>query len=178
MFPFSSAGPGRKFAKGYMICHKNICLKRISNLETLRAKAILPELLAQIFARLTKAYGENNIQSPQQVFNINELGFSVRAICHAIINVVFDAKGHSNSTELNWAAIPQHITIIPVVSAKGRAWRLVIVMLGKRVDYRTLADDTVQTPYCYLPEISHTFYREPAGVDRNIFLALEKAFVE
>jgi hypothetical protein len=71
---------------------------------------------------------------------------------------------------------------MPVFSAEGVAHAPVFVLQGKEARYRDfqLSDGTVQrqTPADFLPPGSLVFYRDPPGVDAEIFYSWAIHFVE
>lgn len=175
---YANDKPGDCFVRNFLKRHEQITLKRRTNLQKMRADAMSPQNLAEHFARLAQAYKEYQICSPEQIFNIDESGFSVRTATHARSKALFNSKGRSNSTELKWTANAQHVTIMPVVSGDGRAWSPLVVLPGARAEYRKREDGTLETPSCYLPFNARTVYRETAGVDSAIFLRWVHSFVE
>ncbi|PXF46856.1 Pogo transposable element with KRAB domain [Gracilariopsis chorda] len=175
---FKNYRPGEYFVRRFLRRHQEISLKRRSNLEKLRAIAMSPENLASHFARIVQVYKEYKINSPEQVFNIDESGFSVRTATRAHSKALFNSKGRSNSVELKWSGNAQHVTIMPVVSGDGRAWSPLVVLQGARAKYRLRADGTRETPSCYLPANAITCYRDPAGVDTAVFFEWVEHFVQ
>lgn len=71
-----------------------------------------------------------------QVFNIEESGFSTRTASHSRAKAFFDSHGRSNFVELKWSANAQHVTIMHVVSADGRAWSLLAVRPDNQAENR------------------------------------------
>ncbi|PXF46225.1 hypothetical protein BWQ96_04010 [Gracilariopsis chorda] len=137
-----------------------------------------PTPLAKNFARLKQVFNEYKITKPEQVFNIDESGFSTRTTSRSRAKAVFDAKGRSNSVELNWATnAQQHVTMMAVVSADGRAWSPLAVLPGKQAKFRKRHDGTRETPSMFLPPTAYCVYREKAGVDTDIFYHWGEKFV-
>lgn len=70
------------------------------------------------------------------------------------------------------------ITVMPVVSDDGTAWRPVVVVPGKRVRVRELQAGKKQTVANFLPSKSYMYMRhDVAGVDSDIFERWAKNFV-
>ena len=64
-----------------------------------------------------------------------------------------------------------------VVSADRRSWTPIAMSLGKRAKYRVRADETRGMLAFYLPENALVAYRDPAGMDSQIFLRFCEHFV-
>lgn len=87
-------------------------------------------------------FKEYKIDPPEQLFKIDENGFSTGTAARLRAKARFDAKKHSNSVELNEAANVQLGTITPAISADGRAWSPLAVLAGKQWKHRTRPDGT------------------------------------
>lgn len=88
-----------------------------------------------------------------QVFNIDESGFSARKASLSHVKAFFRASSLANSIALNWSSKTEHLTLIPVVSADGRAWSPISILPGMRAKYRTREDGRRETPvFFYLPK--------------------------
>ena len=166
--PFRNLRPGDKFLSGFFKRNSAISLKRRCNLEKDRATAISPTNIAE-HSRLQQAYNEYNICSGAQIFNLDESGFSTETAYRARAKGVMEASGRSNSIELKWSSNADHVTLMPVVSADGRARDPVAIAPGKRAKYRIRPDGTRETPSFYLPEDARIIYRHPAGMDSDGF---------
>ena len=129
----------------------------------------MPENIANHYARLQQAYDEYGVKSEEQIFNLHETGFSTRTANRARSKGVMEAMGRSNSTELKWSSNADHVTLMPIVSADGRAWDPVSIALGKRAKYRIRPDGIRETPACYLLENARIIYRDPADMDSDGF---------
>lgn len=101
--------------------HKDLTLKRPSNVEKPRQMAMSPTNLARHYACLRQIYKAFKIQSWKEVFNIDESRFSTRTATRSRAKALFDNNGRSHSLELKWASNSQHVTNMSVVSADGRA---------------------------------------------------------
>ena len=166
---FKNLRPGDDFVRKFVERHPQLRLKRRTQLEMSRARAMSAENLAKHFARLKQAYEKYNITSPSQKFNLDESGFSMRTASRARAKALFDAEARSNSIELKWKQNAQNVTVMPVVSADGRCWSPVFVLSGKKQKVRELSNGTWQSPQDFLLDGSLVFFRDPAGVDSNIF---------
>ncbi|CDF33433.1 unnamed protein product [Chondrus crispus] len=175
--PFKDTRTGDSFVRNFLNRHKERSLKRRANLEKPRADAMSPVTMAEHFARLHQVYREYKITSAQQIFNLDESGFSMRTVHRSRTKAVFERTARSNSKELKWSKNAEHATIMPVVSADGRVWCPVAILPGKRSKYRIRADGKKETPSCYLPSNAYTSYRDPAGVDGAIFYDWAQKFV-
>ena len=125
--------------------------------------------LARHFARLHYIYKEYKISNGEQVFNLDEGGFSTRTAPRARAKAVMETCGRSNSVGLKWSANADHVTLMPVVSADGTAWRPIAILSGKRHKWRKRDDGSVETPATFLPQNSLVCHRDPAGMDSLIF---------
>lgn len=79
---------------------------------------------------------------------------------------------------LKWAASAEHVRIMPVVSADGKCWCSLLVILGKRQEYRFMSNGTIEKTATYLPVNVYVTYCNPAGVDTKIFLEWMHCFVK
>ena len=128
-----------------------------------------PENIAKHYARLQQAYDEYGIKSGEQIFNLDETGFSTKTAYRTRAKGVMEAKGRSNGTDLKWSANAYHVTLMPIVSADGCAWDPVAIAPRKRAKYRIRPDGIPETPACYLPENARIIYRDPAGMGSDGF---------
>lgn len=69
------------------------------------------------------------------------------------------------------------MTILPVVSAYGRAWNSHIVLQGKRTKYCVMEDRSTINPGSYIPRNDYVIYREATGVDGAICFELAGRFI-
>ena len=136
-----------------------------------------PENISKHYARLQQAYDEYGIRSGEQIFNLDETGFWTRTACCARAHGVMEAKGRRNAIELKWSANADHVTLMAIVSADGRAWDPVAIAPGKRAKYAIRPDGMRETPARYLPENEIIFYRDPAGMDSEGFYQFCEWFI-
>lgn len=140
VIPFSHYRLGDSFMKNFLKRHPEVTFKRKSYLEKMRAVAMSPMNLASHFAGLEQAYKELKITTPEQIFNIDESGFSVRTASCAPSKALFYSRGHCNSLELKLNGNAQHVTIMPVVSADDQSWSPVVILQGTRAKFRKRED--------------------------------------
>ena len=167
--PFKNIRPGDKILSGFFKRNSALSLKKRCNLETDRAIAMSPTNIAEHYARLQQAYNEYGICSGARIFNLDESGFSTKTAYRALAKGVMEASGRSNSIELKWSSNADHVTLMPTVSADGRAWDPVAIAPGKRAKYLIRPDGSRENPSCYLPENARVIYRDPAGIDSDGF---------
>lgn len=69
------------------------------------------------------------------------------------------------------------MTMMPVVSADGRAWRPLSVLPGKNVPYRYRVGSGLKTVADFLPNKIYIYMRKIAGVDTDTFKDWSSCFV-
>lgn len=175
--PFREGRPSKHFVSNFLKRHPELKLRRRAAMERSRADAMSPTNLAMHYARLIKVYQEFNITSAAQVFNLDESGFSTRTAGRGRVKAVMRGKGRNNSIDLDWSRNAEHITLMPVVSADGRAWTPVAILPGVRTKFRERPDGTRETPASFLPPSAYVCYRDPAGMDSSIFYQWASRFV-
>ena len=175
--PFKNLRPSAGFLPGVFKRHQHLSLKRRCNLEHDRSLAMSVQNMAEHFARLTQVYEEYGITSGAQVFNLDESGFSTRTAHRARAKAVCEKQGRSNAREMKCSKNADHVTIMPIVSADGRIYDPVAILPGKRSKWRMRPDGNRETPACFLPENARVAYRDPAGMDTQIFNAFADWFV-
>ena len=176
--PFKNLRPGDKFLSCFFKRNCALSLKKRCNLETDRAIAMSPTNIAEHYARLQQAYNEYGICSGAQIFNLDESGFSTKTAYRARAKGVMEASGRSNSIELKWSSNADHVTLMPIFSADGRAWDPVAIAPSKLAKYRIGPDGSRETPSCYLPENARIIYRDPAGMESDGFFQFCEWFIE
>ena len=176
--PFRENRPGPEFVRAFLKRNKNIRMRRRAPLEQRRKMAMSPEVLAAHYARLKNAYKHYKILSPAQVFNIDESGVSARSGGRGKGKAAMAANGRSNAVELEFSANAEHVTVMPVVSADGKAWPPVVILPGTFHKYRTRSDGTIETVHNFLPHDAMVAHRSPAGMDSNLFALWVERFIQ
>ena len=69
-----------------------------------------------------------------------------------------------------------NITLMPAVAADGTFFKPVVVLPGKKAHYRRVASG-YESPIEFLPPC-YLFYRDPAGVDSDIFFEWTQHFIQ
>lgn len=175
--PFNDDRPGDVFIKKFLSRHPSLSMRRRAHLERSRANAMSVTNLASFYARLKQVYREYNISSAEQVFNLDESGFSTRTAARARAKALMRSNGRNNSVELKWSANAEHATVMPVVSADGKVWNPVVILCGAWAKYRIMQDGRRESPANYLPPNSYISYRDPAGMDSQLFFLWCQRFV-
>ena len=157
--------------------HPQLSKRRRYDLEKARAITKQPSNLAEYFARLEQVYRELNVMSGSQIVSLDESEFSTQTAFQARTKAAMDSRGRNNSITINWSGNASHVTIMPVVSADGRYWTPIAILPGKRAKYRIRQDGTRKTPAFYLPKNALVAYRDPVGMDSEIFLRFCENFV-
>jgi len=148
--PFKNLRPGQEFVLNFVNRHPAISFKRRASLKSARARPMSAANLAKPFVRLEQVYETFGITSPQQVFNLDESGFSSRTASRARAKAVMESRGHSNSVELKRSSNAEHVTLMPVFSADGSAWTPVAIIHGKLSKWRKLPDGSIERPAHFL----------------------------
>lgn len=81
-----------------------------------------------------------------------------------------DGKVRSDLVGLEWPFRAVHVTIMPVVSKFGRAWKPLISLQAKHTKYRVMEDGYTVPPASYLSHNAYVTYRHPVGVDGAILV--------
>lgn len=174
---FRNDKPSPKFISNFLNRHPELCVRRRANLEESRANAMSPENIAEHMVRIGKIYMHFNIKHSSQVFNLDESGVSVRSANRGRSKAIFSSGRRTNCVDLKWSGNAEHVTIMPVVAADGEIYSPVVVLPGKNRKFRTTASGVLETPEDYLPRGAYVAYRDPAGVDSNIFYEWTNRFI-
>ena len=70
-----------------------------------------------------------------------------------------------------------HVTLMAVVGADGRAYKPALVFPGRQPHYRRLSSGVLQTVRDFLPDC-YLYQRDPAGVDSSIFRSWADGFLQ
>lgn len=79
---------GRKWFNGFMRRHKELSLRKSTNLSINRAKALSQECIDEFFKLLTDAFKENDLEHrPHSIWNVDESGYNCdqgncKIVCH------------------------------------------------------------------------------------------------
>jgi hypothetical protein len=128
---FKDGKPTRKWYSGFMNKYrKEICPRKVSGMQTIRAVATQPAIIDNWFEELAVAYNEHNLgDKPFQIFNCDESGLQfdqgkVEIICR---------KGTKNPKKLAPSNEKQMTTILTCCDAFGNYLPHQIIYKGKHV---------------------------------------------
>jgi hypothetical protein len=109
--------PGARWVREFIGRHK-FGLQRKQTLDAARAEAMDPRNLAAHFVLLGALCSKYNITQANQVFNLDESGFSLKERNKQRVRVVTPMGRRANSVDLKFSGNVDRITIMPVVSAE------------------------------------------------------------
>lgn len=118
--------PGRRWIEKF-IMRQRFGLQRQQTLEKARAEVIEPRNLVVHFSELRDLCTKHGTG---KFFNLNESGFILRRKRKGRVRVVTTLGHRSKSIDLKCTVNVKRISIVPVVSADGRAWNPVVVLPG------------------------------------------------
>jgi hypothetical protein len=96
---FKNDRPGVYWVDSFLQRHPNLSLRRRANLEFGRADAMTAENLATHFSGLAMTYKQYKITSADQVYNLDEIGFSVRSADRGRAKALGLADGRTNKCQ-------------------------------------------------------------------------------
>ena len=145
--------------------------------EDQRITAINPSTVSEHIARIQAALDRYGIRDPRFIFNTDQSGSSFKRMCGRSLRKGYGKK----DKKLQQACIRprgqlDRVTVMPFISASGKAYKPVIVFPGIQPHYRKVRgqyqDLQSVLPECYLN------YRETPGADSAIVLDWAKNVLE
>lgn len=123
-------------------------------------------------------YKAFDITSGAQICNLDESRFSTRTEFRAHAKAGMATNVWHNSVEMKWSSNASHVTPMPVVSAGRRVWAPLVILPGKRAEYRIRPHGANEAPGCFFPQCAKMKYRDPAGMDSAVYLEFFEWFIE
>ena len=145
--------------------------------EDQRLLAITPATVSELIARIRVALGRYGIRDPRFIFNTDQSGSSFNIMCGRSLRKGYGKK----DKKLQQACIrtkgqPDRVTVMPCISASGKAYKPVLVFPGVQPHYRKVRrqyqDMSSVLLECYL------HYRETPGADSAIVYDWAKNFLD
>lgn len=112
--------PTKSWLSGFLKRYPNLKKRQKGAIENYRATAMSVPNLSGFFTLLQSTYLKFDIRSSQQVFNLEESGFSVRDALKRKQKGIFHKDSTSNVTQLKWHSNATRMTIMPVIRADGK----------------------------------------------------------
>lgn len=148
---FNNGIPGNVFIQNFLSRRSDLAFKFRSKFDRSRELAISQGKQFPSSCSLHQEYQKNNIKSGEQVFNIDESGFSASSADRSKAKALFNGNTRSYSVALEYSSNSNHVTIMPVLLVCGRSWNHLIVLQGKCTNYRVMEDVSTVTTASYLP---------------------------
>lgn len=92
------------------------------------------------YVGLKNAYEEYNMTHEAKAFNIDKAGLTTREAGRGRANVCMCKHDRSNILEVNSESNAEHVTLMPVLSADGKAWNPIAILPGVQTKWWTRAD--------------------------------------
>ena len=177
---FKNGCPSRGWLESFIRRRPDLRMRCMQVMEDKRIEAITPTKVGEHIARVIAICKRFRIRHPCQIVNLDECGMSFDRMAGRSLRqgVTHSTRQRSvESVAVRTRGNLNHVTIMAVVGADGKAYKPVVVFPGKQPHYRRLEDGRTQTVHDFLPP-SHVYHRDPAGVDTSIFLDFAKKFIE
>ena len=173
---FKHSTPTVGWASAFVARHSDLKIKTIQVIEDRRIAAITPIVCVEHTSRLKAVINKWNIRDPRRIFNIDQTGCNfARQTGRSLRRGIGTANGRLVQTLVRTRGKLTNITVMPCVSADGSVYKPAVVLPGKQVHYRRSAVG-YQSPIDLLPPC-YLYYRDPAGVDSDIFFNWAHHFV-
>lgn len=175
-FSFKNNTPSQKFIKNFLN-RNGLGYRHVRQVEGLRLDALSPRNVIGHIARVRAAMKRFNINSPAQVFNMDQSGISLAKIVGRSLrkgvgpqNTILVQKTVRTKGSLD------RVTIMPIVSADGKAYKPVVIFPGQRPHYRKVLGK-LETLHSVLMDC-YLFYRPMPGADSAIVRNWATKFVQ
>lgn len=128
--------PSKRYVDYFM--HLNgLAYHAVRKLEDKGGEAMAPDIVQEHMARVQAAIDSYNIRDPKFVFNMNQSGASFNKMVSRALRKGVTSKGAPDvQKNIRTKGDLNRVTIMPVVSTSGTAYKLVFVFLGKLAHYR------------------------------------------
>lgn len=172
---FKSNRPSTSWVDGFLKRH-DLVYKAVRVIDDKHVQAVSEANVAEHIAHVKAAMDRYRIKDARFVFNMDQSGASFAKMTGrslrkgvgprnvALIHSAVRTKGNL-----------ERVTVMPVVSASGVAFKPVIVYPGKQAHYRKVSGH-IQTLHGFLPPC-YFYQREVPGVDSAIIFQWAKDFV-
>ena len=173
---FLNGCPSRNWLKGFM--RRNFLeTKSVKVVEDKRVQALTRDHVAEHIGRVKAIIARYNIKNAKYIFNLDQSGCSSQRMTGRSLREGVGPRhvaliNSSVRTKVNL----ERVTIMPVVSANGFAYKPVVIYPGVQRHYRTVKGER-QTSHGYLPNC-YLYQREMPGVNMDIMFNWAKGFVE
>lgn len=105
-------------------------------------------------------YQKYKIQDAAQIFNLDEIVFSVRHAIRSRMKALNQRGATRNALELRWSGNADQLKIMPVVSADGQVYNTVVVLHGKQAKWKKRDGGKLETLSQLFPCNAILYYRE------------------
>lgn len=176
---FTGNRPSTTWVKKFSNRNK-LSYRRVQQVEAVRVQAVSRSNVSEHIARVQAAINRYSIRSASQIINMDQSGMSFEKIvgrslrkgfcdaatrkCSLAVQKTLQTKGNLN-----------RVTVMPVVSASGTAYKPVIVYPGKLPHFRTV-NGKHETLYDSLPDC-YIYYKETAAANSEIILDWAEKFL-
>lgn len=114
---------------------------------------------------------KHSITRPTQIFNLDGPGSSIREVTIGDRSkCVVSHRSRENTIEPKFRRSCDHVALMPVMTASGKALMPVVVLPGKKAQFKKRTNGVFETPSDFLPQPHYSFIRLIAGVEGNISL--------
>ena len=177
---FTAGKPSRGWANAFVNRRPDLKKVAMRVIDDKRMLAISKARVAEHISRVQAICARYRIDEPSRVFNLDESGASFDKMTgRSLRRGVGPSSDKSKSITragLQTKGRLNHVTVMGVVSADGRAYKPAVVFPGNQHHYRVLASGKRQTVHDFLPPC-YLFHRDPAGVDAAIFARWAEMFI-
>lgn len=148
---FRKSDPGKEWIWSLLIRNQYLTLRRRVNLEADSVSAMNPENVATNFTWIRAFVWKEEIDATGN-FNLDELGFWIRAISLRRAKFVVTKGLRENTAETKFRGTCDHDIVKPIVSPAGKIYTPLVVLSRTEGKYRKRSDSSWETPSEFLAQ--------------------------
>ena len=173
---FKDNRSSHKWVTKFLIRHPDLAPKSMKCVESKHVTAITKHNIGTHIARINAVVNRYNIRDSNRIFNLDDCGISFSKMARRSLRKGIGYKAKNLvTTAVDSKGNLDHVTVMAVVIASGKAYKPVIAFPGKQAHYRNI-EGTTQTLQDVLPDC-YLFQRPIAGVDSQIYLSWASKFL-
>lgn len=177
---FDNNKPSNRWVKRFSQRH-GLSYRRVQQVEGVRVDAVKHDVVAEHIARMEAVYKRYNIKHARQLVNMDQSGSSFkkmvgRSLRKGMVPSDDSAKALALQKTLATRGSLDRVTVMPVVSADGHAYKPCVVYPGKHAHYRTV-NGRKETLHDFLMKC-YLYYNETSAANSSIILDWAHHFVD
>ena len=173
---FHNNRPSLKFCDNFLARHI-LESRSVRQVEDSRVDAITMEKVTEHIARVQAAMDRYHINDPRFIFNMDQTGSSFEKIIGRSLRKGVGRKGqHLIQKTIRTKGDLVRVTVMPVVSAAGKAYTPCVIFPGKTPHYRIVKGQGQTLHNVWMDCL--LYHRDPPGADSEIVFDWAKSFVK